>query len=154
MDKYFYILVGIIWVVSNIYKSFKKKEAGQKPSVPNDKPVTGKEKNIETILEEILTGGENVLPEKPIVQPQKPIKLKRKKKPAYSQKVLGSKTTSEVNKNNTFSYETSSYQENDVSNVVQKNTPIEEKGEEVAFDLRSAIIYSEIINKPKYLSDI
>lgn len=158
MDKYFYILVGIIWLISNVYKSFQKKDTA-KPAHPGkeaDSPAESvprkKEKSIETILEEILRGEQKPreqVPRKP--KPPKHPKVTKAEKPSYSQETPVEETTADVRRNNTFSYDTPSPAAEQKKNAPEPIFSAETLQEESTLDLRSAIIYSEIIARPKYL---
>jgi hypothetical protein len=128
MDKYIYVLVGIIWLVSNIYKSFRKKEEGQnQDSSPENSPPLGK--NVETILEEILTGKQQP---KSAEEEYIPAKPKKKRKLLHSDEAEQKKSAKDT----------------DLPVIQEKRA-----NEEATFDLRDAVIYSEIMGKPKYLSD-
>lgn len=152
MDKYLYILVGIIWVVNNLYKSFKKKEA--KSEVPQSDGNTSEKggRNIETILEELLSAEPKQ--EKPLINEKKEVQKTERQKvrqSSYSNEKGAAARAKEVEFNNAFSYETPS---SNIKKGALQTAPAEIENEEIAFDLRSAIIYSEIMAKPKYLEDI
>src|SRR4051812_20331572 len=71
MDKYIYILAGIISLASNFFKSTRKKE-DNKESLP-EKSSGGEKKDIKTILEEILLDG-------PVSETPKPLFPTEKKR--------------------------------------------------------------------------
>lgn len=152
MEKtYFYLLIGLVWIISNLYKSFRKKEAEKKSSQDDNASSDKPSKKIETILEEILTGTAQPV-EESTPQPifVKPPKKKRKAKPAYSQELITDERTEETKTNNIFSYETAIADVGQNKTDVQENMPDEVEDSKIIVNWRDAIIYSEIMGKPKY----
>ena len=156
MDKYVYILVGIIWLVGNLYKSSQKKQ--QKSSAPTHGELENKkEKNIETILQEILNGQE---PEKETYIPS--ARQEQKEIPS-SQEIIVDEASEDTEKmyetaqatvtTPVFSYESAEPLAQATATEQEKHFAEEEHESvpELDFDFKRAIIYSEIINKPKYL---
>jgi hypothetical protein len=137
-EDFFYILVGLIWVAFSIYKGIQKKKSQQTP----DQKVK-KKSILETLMDEFLDQKETVQPE-PIVYetPSQDIELE------------------EEVKNEVFSYddiyEKSNY--NEVASVYSNKTDAKRKlktnlkaaspkRKKTRFDLKKAIVYSEILNR-------
>ena len=156
MNNYFYILVGIVWLLSSIYQSVQKKKGNKKTGAvpPSGNSPEKKERTIETILEEILTGKQQ--PQKQVAQNPSPVRkpVARPPKPSYSKEATVNVTNKEVVKGNAVSYETAGTQKNSIDATFESHLSVETPADEITFDLRNAVIYSEIMSKPKYLSDI
>jgi len=140
-EDFFYILAGLIWVAFSIYKGIQKKKSQQTP----DQKVK-KKSMIETLMDEFLDQKETVQPE-PIVYetPSQDVELE------------------EEVKNEVFSYddiyEKSNY--NEVAAVYSNKTDAKRKlktnlkaaspkRKKTRFDLKKAIVYSEILNRRYY----
>ncbi len=137
-EDFFYILVGLIWVAFSIYKGVQKKKAQGIPAKSRKKKSM-----LETLLDEFLEKQEQPEPE-PVVYEASP-------EPAD----IEEETRQEV-----FSYddlyEKSNYSE--VSEVYEKKpepktnlktklTKPTVKRKKPRFNLRKAVIYSELLNR-------
>jgi len=137
-EDFFYILVGLIWVGVSIYKGMQKKKAQQSP----DRQVK-KKSVLETLMNEFLEAEKPAEPE-PII---------------YEAPLETTEVEEEVEKE-VFSYddiyEKSNY--NEVSEVYDENTETKTilntnlkappgKRKRQRFNLRKAVIYSEILNR-------
>lgn len=140
-EDYFYILAGLVWVAFSIYKSVQKKKA---KGNPNEK--VKKKSVLETLMDEFLEKGEQKQPE-PIVLEADPEEL----------------NLEEETEEKTFSYddiyEKSNY--NEVLGVYEKKSETKAKlktnlktlpksKKTSRFNLRKAVIYSEILNRPYF----
>lgn len=140
-EDYFYILAGLVWVAFSIYKSVQKKKA---KGNPNEK--VKKKSVLETLMDEFLEKGEQKVPE-PIVLEADPEEL----------------NLEEETEEKTFSYddiyEKSNY--NEVLGVYEKKSETKAKlktnlktlpksRKTSRFNLRKAVIYSEILNRPHF----
>jgi len=137
-EDFFYILVGLIWVGFSIYKGMQKKKSQQSTA------KTVKKKSVlETLMDEFLEKQEPVQTE-PIVY-EEPLQAPEEKE----------EVSPEI-----FSYddiyEKSNY--NEVSEVYAKKTETKSrpkanlktlsvKRKKPHFDLKKAVIYSEILNR-------
>ena len=157
MDNYLYILVGIVWVIINLYKAVQKKESENKQTGSERKPAEEKKKNIETIFRELLERHSTASAPETIIPKQKisiPSRIKKQITPSYPKTVAVDEESLGMGKNNEFSYEALSDQTTNSNNIFQPvHLVVTEEGE-ILFDAKNAILYSEIIAKPKYLSDI
>lgn len=143
-EDFFYILIGIVWIAFSIYQGQKKRK--QKLS---DAPATEKKKSFfETLLDEV-TDKDQAYEE------------------IYDSEVESSpeiiKQEESVYEENKFSYD-DYYEErnyNEAEDVILKNEPLTQptfnqklkpnlrRSRKSRFDLKKAVIYSEIL-KPKY----
>lgn len=143
MENLLPILIGIIWVAYTLYNKGKKKKVVRQPhdaEIPQKKPLS--------IFEQILLGEEIKLPQpytdysepkepEPIAQSKK-INIKKSPSPFLNEELAG------------FVHEGQS-----VSKFFSHDKTIEEilheRDEvfgEIDFDLRKAVIYSEVLNTP------
>lgn len=145
MEDFLPILIGIIWVAYTLYNKGKKKDQIKHP-IASEK----REKKPLSIFEQILMGEEIKIPqpyaaysqpEEPLPIPTKEINYNKEKKSTrpFLMEELG-----------TFTEEGQS-----VSGLTQHENTIErillEQDLELAesdFDIRKAVIYSEILNAP------
>lgn len=139
MEKYFYILVAVIWVVSSLFKKKQVPKTSLPPFDPNAK-TEGGERTIETIFKEMLTG------QKEAASPPKtktvPIEKRGKKK--IKESIPSKKRISSIDK--PVITQTILKQEEEENTI-----DIDKESILSSIDLKKAIIYSEIINRPKYL---
>lgn len=141
-EDFFYILIGIIWIAFSIYQGQKKRR--QKSS---SQPATKKKKSFfETLLDEVTEKNqqhEEVYDSEVEVSPAvEDVKIYEEKKFSYDDY-----------------YEERNYEK--AEDVLIKNKPTEQyfpdqklksrfvKKRKSRFDLKKAVIYSEIL-KPKY----
>ncbi|RLD34512.1 MAG: hypothetical protein DRI88_01450 [Bacteroidetes bacterium] len=135
-EDFLYILIGIIWVAFSIYKGSKRKKQTQKQSVKKDKGF------FETLLEEVTK------------QDQQQVDI------PYTQEIPLSETPLPPEER-IFSYddayEEENYKEPEVilaTDETQQKTDLKTQSQtaerkKLRFDLKKAIIYSEIL-QPKY----
>ena len=132
MKPYLYIIIGIVWLVYNMYKNMQKKQINNPEGLPTEPE---KDTDIKTILEEILMGKQKMAP-KPIlsVPKDKPVEKygerslepgARSQKPGVSNPISGLRSP------------VSKFEE-------------EENVKTIDFDIRQAIIFSEILKRPQY----
>ena len=136
MKIYIYIIIGIIWFIYNAFKNTQKK-AINSPETPAA-PQETKEMDIKTIFEELLTGKQKDTPEiKPveiIPEHKTPAFIPRQDFNIADAVPIMKRKKSNLQKQNSIS-----------TSILQE----EEAGDKV-FDLRQAIIFSEILKKPEY----
>jgi hypothetical protein len=149
MEDYIYILLGLVWIIYAAYRANQKKKAKQK--APHHEQTTEPEtgSDVKSLLEEILTGE--------VSQPSRPS--------AYIDESLSAITGARMEYENAdikTDYKLDSipveegeriFDEDDLTSSYAQlfNTEDSEhmiKREDIDFDLRKAIIYSEILNRP------
>lgn len=137
-EDFFYILIGLVWVAFSIYKGIQKKKSKQ---------TTGGEVKKKSVLESIM---DEFLEKEQQAQPE----------PIIYQAPVDTELTEENAEDEPFSYddiyERSNYNEAD---DVYTKKPIEKSKlkpnlkipvkttRKTKFDLRKAVIYSEILNR-------
>lgn len=137
-EDYFYILVGLIWVAFSIYKGMQKKKSKQ---------TTGEEVKKKSVLETLM---DEFLEKEQQIQPE----------PIIYQAPTDDELIEEKAADEPFSYddiyEKSNYNEADdvytkkpvVKNKLKANLNLPGKTRKrTRFDLRKAVIYSEILNR-------
>lgn len=141
MDDLIYIIFLLAWAGFAFYRnSAKKRAAANQPPVP-EKPV--QRKSAGTLLEEILLGEENVKPPEP-----KPVyrniefRTEKKKHLSFEEEydLYGIESIEEQSPEDAKSYRS------DKKKVLQPEaSELKEQG--IEFDLRTAVVYSEILNR-------
>ncbi|MDO9256350.1 MAG: hypothetical protein Q7U54_12615 [Bacteroidales bacterium] len=156
MENLIYILIGIAWVAYSLYSARQKaiqkqQSSGLPPSGPSPSsplPIPGNQGGGKSLLEEILReiAGEPKLVPQPVVQPVVPVKQ------------TTHRTVSELNKtyddHSGYKFITSPSVESSGTDVGNKWKAQEvrahltnEQALSTKFDLREAIIYSELLNR-------
>ncbi len=149
MDDYIYILLAIAWIAFTIYSQKQKKNKQQQKA----KPQQQTQKDVKSYFEEILLG--NVSSPDPI--PAEPVIHEEIYEP-----VSGYKTSENIQPEYEFLEEGSQLSEEyfDQNSAIEKpEIQIEEKSEikiqeeyenieYLDFDIRKAVIYSEILKRP------
>ena len=158
-----YIFAIIIWVVIGFIRKNKKKEGQPSPSTPPPTGETNQQPDITTILEEIL--GKKTEKEKPVTVPaekqqtkkfspfvspnttypgkEKTEKVPKKKFSPAPKQIIAKEDISGPE----FSYHTGHETGNENSSLT--GAPgLATIMEETPFDLRKAVIFSEILNPP------
>ncbi len=150
VEDYIYILVGVLWIAFSIYKGIQKKKSQKKRTEEDHEydaePEPEKKKSaFETFIDGIMVEEEETVPYKPaaVETPSEP-------SPTYKPQ----------EDSNTFSYddyyEESNYQEGlsvydkaDTQSTVldTKLKTSQKKSRKPRFDLKKAVIYSEILNR-------
>jgi len=142
-EDYIYILIGIIWIVFSIYQGRKKKQ--QKSSQPT---AEKKKSFFETLLDEVVEKNKQsgqVYDFEPEIEKEAPVAVK------------------ETIEDRKFSYDDYYEERNydEANEAIIKDGPISlsvspqklksrrRNGRKIKFDLRKAVIYSEIL-KPRY----
>jgi len=137
-EDYFYILVGLIWVAFSIYKGIQKKKSQQ---TPNQK--VKKKSVLETLMDEFLEQEETVQPE-PIVYeaPSEDIEFEEEvKDEVFSYDDIDEK--SNYNKSTEVYSNRTDAKRRFKTNLKTPST----KRKKTRFDLRKAVVYSEILNR-------
>lgn len=146
-EDYLYILLGIIWVAFSIYKGVQKKKSLSK-SPENTEPAESQEPKksfFDDFLNQIITENEPV-PYEPVVEEQ-----------AFSDTVISDKAEEEkifsyddVAEESNFKEENSVYEIEPAAEIgfqQELQSHLKGKNKQSNFDLRKAIIYSEILNR-------
>lgn len=157
MENLIYILIGIAWVAYSLYSARQKaiqKQAGMPPRGPSQSsplPIPGNQGEGKSLFDEILrefTGESRPVPQQ-VSQPTVPVKPKQPERVASpaSQKFeeySGYKFVTTVNPD---------FPRNDEDDAIKTNIlskqSIKEDSIATNFNLREAVIYSELL-KPKY----
>lgn len=137
-EDYFYILVGLVWVAFSIYKGIQKKKSQQAPD-----QKTKKKSVLETLMDEFLEKEETVQTE-PIVYeaPSQDIEFEEEvKEEVFSY--------DDIYENSNYNEVTGTYSKRaETKSRLKTNlkTP-STKRKKMRFNLKKAVIYSEILNK-------
>ncbi len=157
MEDFIYILIGVAWLVYSVYKSQNKTRAAKKQPVRDYDQESGdghhsggghqqgrKPQAFEELLSEIL--GEEPKPA-PVVVPKADYspqeKLKRKSYDNYFETTRNTKTPESVEYNKRRASSVP-------SGIEEHFDDIEEQEYQYDFDIRKAVIYSEILKRPDY----
>ena len=136
-EDYFYILVGLIWVAFSIYKGMQKKKS-QKTS---DK-VVKKKSVLETLMDEFLEKEEPVQPE-PIVYDASPQNGELEEE--VKEEIFSYDDIYEKSNHSEFS---EVYNKTETKSRLKTNLKApSRKRKKTGFDLRKAVVYSEILNR-------
>ena len=164
-QNYIYIVFAILYVIYSIVKAVKKnsqqKPAEQtkrpephqtvQPPVASPYPKQNPADDMKKMLEDLLGGGSEIkIPEKQVVQPkQEPVKIKPQpaKIITHAQKVKAVPSHFPSKAKETAQPFLSG--EKETPKKVFVETSIEED-KDIDFDIRQAIIYSEILKRPQY----
>ncbi len=155
MGDYIYILIGIIWVVYSLYSASqkaaqKKQENGLPPQGPSQSsplPIPGNQGGGKALLEDIfreLTGET-----KPIPQPTRPLPTQPAVQPIKVRATPeSSKSSTRYTNISDFATDFRQNEQSGVANSVSNDRQIM-KNESIAkkFDLREAVIFSELLNR-------
>ena len=136
-EDFFYILVGLVWVAYSIYKGVQKKKAQSNPS-----EKVKKKSVLETLMDEFLEKEEPVQPE-PIVYetPPQNIEFEKKKDP----EIFSYDDVYEESNYNAIS-DVSTEKPKTKTNLKTKLKTSPKKAKTPRFNLRKAVIYSELLN--------
>ncbi len=153
MDDLLYILLGLAWIAFAFYRHSQKKKQRNKPDAPDASPEA---RDPVSLLEQILTGREEKMTTAPPFPDADQTDYFEEFKDIY-----------EEPEGLTFEEEyklkgVSSVEETDYSEMIDKQGQAssaqsiindaylqdEEENEATYFDLRKAVIYSEILNRP------
>lgn len=146
-EDYLYILIGLIWVAFSIYKGVQKKKSLSE-SPQKAEPADSKEPKksfFDDFLNQIITENEPV-PYEPLVEEQ-----------AFSDTAITDKAQEEkifsyddVVEESNFKDENSVYEIEPAVEIgfqQELQSHLKGKNKQSKFDLRKAIIYSEILNR-------
>jgi len=149
MEDYIYILLGVVWIIYAVYRANQKKKAKQR--TPETEPTSGSETQNEmrSLLEGILTGEVTNAP-KPSSYIDESLSAITEVQPEYEN--VDIKTDYKLD---TIPIEErerlveDEYLELSFSQIFNNEDSEQElEREDIDFDLRKAIIYSEILNRP------
>jgi hypothetical protein len=156
MENLIYILIGIAWVAYSLYsarqKAIQKQSAGMPPRGPSQSsplPIPGNQGQGKSLFDDILREltGELKPIQQPVSQPVIPVKQKpvekdvsllNQKYEGYSGYKFITNVNTDFPRNN----------EDDARNSKkQEDQSIKEVGISRGFNLREAVIYSELLNR-------
>ncbi len=149
MEEFIYILIGVIWLGASIYKASQKKKQKARPqsqasSVPEEETTVSRTKSL---LEQLLEGQQVQVPEPEIVEYEydEPMLTEIEDKPlsgSFQSEYAGrSKGLEALESEGVSSLGRISFVE------IMKDTT-EKQHKAVRIDLRKAIIYSAILERP------
>lgn len=151
-EDFLYVIAGIIWIAFSYYNAKKKKQAKKAPA-----PASKKKSIIESLFDEIGPKDEHV--DSPYYEPEQEIYEKSHE--------VDNEPAPAIEPEKVFSYD-DFYEEgnyNPIPDVIEKKSslPINKisdknymtkrssiKKRNKKINLRKAVIYSEILNKPKF----
>jgi len=150
MEEFIYILIGVIWLGASIYKaSQKKKQKANQQKPATSAPHEGeKVSSARSLLEELLTGQQLRVPdpeatdleyEEPLLAEVEDLPKQRSFQSEYAS--YGQKELEALSGEGVSSLGTISFQD------IMKETKKKDSGP-VKIDLRKAIIYSAILERP------
>ena len=141
-EDFIYILIGIIWIAFSIYQGKKKRQKSTQPTSEKKKSF------FDTLLEEVAKENQ---------QAEQTLDIQLESDPEPPKPVVN--TIDDYKFSYDDYYEESNYEEADEVNmhegpldkspITQKLTSFSGKKRKIRFDLRKAVIYSEIL-KPRY----
>ena len=142
MEEFLPLIIGIVWLVYTIYNKGKKKEARRR------QPDHTEETKSPSILEQFLTGGEVFKPQpyEMYDEPEEGELIEEHDEVAHefekeSRPFLSTELADFVHEGQTAITPSANY-------IMEEKTDIENQVEKQDFDLRKAIIFSEILNAP------
>jgi len=153
-EDFLYVMIGLVWVAFSIYKGNQKKKKSQNPDTEKKK---GK-----SAIEELLGNFLDINQENEIVYQDEDIKTESEE--ALFDKVVVDektelKTTADIFSHNDSNRDSNFSQEKEVlSSDVNKNDRVfgkeydipVKKRKKSRFNVKKAVIYSEILNRPSY----
>lgn len=151
-EDFLYILVGLVWVAFSIYKGSQKKKKAQKPDGEANKSKSGFEEILENLLgvkEEDHVYEENIInkPKENLFNEVEEIETKVTETPFET--FSYDKAQEQGNFFEEKEVFTSKTHKRDSLEVVKNSKPVRKK-KKPKFDVRKAIIYSEIMRRPSY----
>ena len=146
-EDFIYILIGVVWIAFSIYKGMQKKKT-QKPTTEDNNDYEHEPEKKKTAFETFM---DNILvEEKP--EPYKPVEFETAPEQAPEEK--------QQEENKIFSYDdyyeesnyredSSVYEEADTQSTELKHQlkTSRKKSRKPHFNLRKAVVYSEILNR-------
>lgn len=146
-DDYIYILVGLIWLGFSIYKGVQKKKAASSPvtDAEDGNPPEKKKSIFDDFLNQILQEEEPV-PYQPVDE-----EIPIEKEPVVAENITENRQFSYDDNYEESNYlaQTDVYQKESAARSTletQIETPPKKQLKKPRFNLRKAVIYSEILN--------
>jgi len=146
-DDYIYILVGLIWLGFSIYKGVQKKKAASSPTTDAEdgNPPEKKKSIFDDFLNQILQEEEPV-PYQPVDE-----EIPIEKEPVAADNIIENRQFSYDDDYEESNYlaQTDVYQKETTTRSTpdtQLRTPPKKQLKKPRFNLRKAVIYSEILN--------
>lgn len=147
-EDFIYIIIGLVWIVFSIYKGAQKNKARKKTTTPSD-PESKKTTSIfDSFLENIMKDEEATTFEPVELQPNKDEEVEIKK--VESEKIF---SYDDLVEESNYLSKTDVYEEKAVTTSTlnqELRTHLKQAKTKPRFDLRKAIIYSEILNRPDF----
>ena len=148
MEEFIYILIGVIWLAASIYKASQKKKQSARPKSPvssepeEETPVSRRR----SLLEELLEGQQVRVPEPELVEYDEPMLTEIEDKPpagSFQSEYAGRgfKGLEALESEGVSSLGRISFVD-----IMKDSTENQRKA--VKIDLRKAIIYSAILERP------
>lgn len=138
IEDFLFILVGLVWVGFSIYKAQQKKRASQQ-----NQAIPKREKSIlDQLVNEFITDDnddpyESVNPEPAVAEP---VKREKKKHFSYDDYAEDGNYSPLSDSNRVIQTQVTKMENEIVNNQIRRN-------KKSKFDIRKAIIYSEILNR-------
>ena len=145
-EDFIYILIGVVWIGFSIYKGVSKNKALKQQSPAGEKPQPKPKSAFDSFLENLMHEEEKQVPHEPV---------------EVEEEVKVDLSVSEPEKEKVFSYD-DYYDEGNqieqyqvlIKETAQKptldkklNPRLKKQTKKPQFDLRKAVIYSEILNR-------
>ncbi|RLD82925.1 MAG: hypothetical protein DRJ15_00040 [Bacteroidetes bacterium] len=159
MEDYIYIIIGVIWLAATVYKATKKKKENAAPQKPATAP-TGEKTGVSatrSLLEQLLEGQQPMVPEPEVVELEPEVvelepeydepmlveveERKRKNAPQSGYIGYGYKSLESVSGEGVSSLGRITF-----TDIMKEHET--KAGKPVKIDLRKAIIYSAILERP------
>lgn len=156
MENYIYILLGIVWVVYSLYRANQKKKkarenAVEEASVPEATEIIESDSTISAIFDEFF---DNKTPreEAPDFSQPEPISGNYGSQHGFYDKNIKTdyKLDSIPVEEGESMFNKNAIDDFFVNDSISEDYEEIEDGERLDFDLRKAIIYSEILNRPNF----
>jgi hypothetical protein len=146
-EDYLYILIGVIWVAFSIYKGAKKKKslADSPEKTETEKSAESGKSFFDAFLDQIVTENE-AIPYEP-VEVEEPFAESRLEARENEEKIF---SYDDVVEESNFMEENSVYKiepATEISFQQELKSHLKGKNKQTRFDLRKAVIYSEILNR-------
>ncbi len=147
-EDFIYIIIGLVWIAFSIYKGAQKNKARNKKTVPSDQETKKTTSIFDSFLENLMKDEDATTFEPVELQPK--IDNEVKIVEAESEKIFSYDDFAE--ESNYFD-ETTVYEEKAVTTSTlnqELKTHLKQSKTKPRFDLRKAIIYSEILNRREF----
>lgn len=149
-EDFIYIIIGLVWIAFSIYKGAQKNKAQKKTNTPSDSDSKESTSIFDSFLENLMKDEDATTFE--------PVELQQKKdekvdiiKPE-NEKIF---SYDDLVEESNYLYETDVYEEQAVKTTTptlnqELRTHLKQTKTKPRFDLRKAIIYSEILNRREF----